>query len=131
MPISCIGKYQTARSMFSSNYLQIFCVVFLPQPTDKMLHCSNPASRARFRSRVASAPQLCRRHSPSTDPPAIDPSGGKKRFAAKKTNAPWDSLGAGKDRAKYRAIIHAKSPFPFSKKFLLFPPAELRGESVV
>jgi hypothetical protein len=117
--------------VFSSNYLQIFCVVFLPQLPDKMLHCSKPASRARFRSRVASAPQLRRRHSLSIDSPAIDPPGGKKRFVAKKTNPPWYSLGAGKDRAKYRAVIRAKSPSPFSKKFLLFPPAELRGEFAV
>jgi hypothetical protein len=31
MPISCIGKYQTAGFAIGSIYFQVFCVVFLPQ----------------------------------------------------------------------------------------------------
>lgn len=130
MPISCIGKYQTAGFVFGSIYFQIFCVVFLPQlhhatAARMIVHCIQWCAAAILQPNigqwyennslihVASAPQLRRRHSPSGGSPAIDGVGGKKKIRAQNTNASWNSLGAVKDRAKYPFIIHAKRPLPF------------------
>jgi hypothetical protein len=122
--------YMTARFPNRSIYFQLFCVVFSPQlhhatAMRMIVHCIQWCAAAILQSaigqwyennsliRVASAPQLCRRHSPLTDSPAIDRVGGKKKIRAQNTNALRNSLGAVKDRAKYPFIIHAKRPFPF------------------